>query len=166
MFIRDALIICKRQKTDEELKAILASHPWAPSMTHGFYRSFGGTWEEYGDRGYPDAIWIDQGIAAFDPENKWIVENFHTPELCQLLPADPFGSYGRRKNELEERWWHAIQELIAFQIPDDHYVYNILYGELEDESGEGAEQAWRESLLEHFNYSPEVEAVTNPQNAA
>jgi hypothetical protein len=39
MLVRQALILCKDQKTDDELKAIMATHPWSGALMHGFYKS-------------------------------------------------------------------------------------------------------------------------------
>jgi hypothetical protein len=62
MFIRNALIFCKDQKTDDQLKAILATHPWAPALLHGFYKSSCGTRDEYSSYGGYDALWVEQVI--------------------------------------------------------------------------------------------------------
>jgi hypothetical protein len=134
MFIKMALILNKDQKTDDELKAIMATHPWAPALLHGFYKTFGGTWEEYGDRGFYDAIWIDGGIAGFDHNDKWLIENFHAPNLlCRPLSDDPFGPYERRKDKLRKAWWDANVALICHQIPRDYQTYAVYYGEIEDD---------------------------------
>ncbi len=160
MFIRHALILCKDQKTDDELKTIMATHPWAPGMVHGFYKSSEGTRDEYGDWGGYDALWVEQGITLFDAANKWIVKSFHTPNPYRELGSidDLFGSEARREGELKNQWWNARVELILHQIPDHYQGYGIYYGEIEDEF-DNAEQAWCKSLLEHFNYSPEIEAA-------
>jgi hypothetical protein len=62
MFIKRALILCKDQQTDAELKAVMATHPWASGLLYGFYKSFGRTWDELiASLGF-DAIWIDAGL--------------------------------------------------------------------------------------------------------
>ncbi len=156
MFIKIALIVSKDRKTDDELKTIMATHPWA-LLTHGFYKSFGGTWEEYADRGAYDAIWCDGGISFNN--DKWIVENFHVPLVnWRDLSADPLCAYERYKGQLENKWWKATVELIVHQIPDEYQVYDICYGEIVDEF-DNAEEAWRESLLKRLNYAPEVAAA-------
>jgi hypothetical protein len=178
MDIKQALILCKDQKTDDELKAIMATHPWSGAIMHGFYKSLDEKWEpdlEYW-HGTPDAIWVDGGITG--PVGvKWIVENYHVPNLfyCRPLPDDPFGPYGRRKDELEQAWWKANVALIFHQIPDEYHAYRVYYGEIEDDYDHDgshgghaavAEEAWRECLLHHFNYSPEVKAALGITEAA
>jgi hypothetical protein len=163
MFIKTALILCEDRKTDDELKTIMATHPWAPALMHGFYKSFGGTWEEYADRGGgdPDAIWCGGGITAYnrDRDDKWIVESFDTPHLlCRPLSTDPLCAYERRKGQLEDNWWMATVELIRHQVPAEYRVYVIYYGEIVDEF-DNAEEAWREGLLAIFNYAPKVAAA-------
>jgi hypothetical protein len=163
MFIQRALILCKDEKTDDELKTIMATHPWAPGgMVHGFYKSSEGTRAEYGDWGGYDALWVEQGITLFDPANNWVVESFHTPSpYCELGSIDDlFGADARRNDELKKQWWDATVALILHQIPDDYRAYSIFYGELEDEF-DHAEETWRESLRAHFDYSPKVEAFFN-----
>jgi hypothetical protein len=162
MRIQRALILCKDQKTDDELKAIMATHPWAPALIHGFYKSFGEIWDEcYGAHSGFDAIWIDAGLTLFDPDRKWIVENFHSPggalELFQPS-TDLLGEYERHKCRLQYEWWEAIVRLITHQIPANYWAYGVYYGEIEDDF-DNAEQAWRDSFLGHFDYSPEAQAA-------
>ncbi|MDA9521461.1 hypothetical protein XI06_14140 [Bradyrhizobium sp. CCBAU 11434] len=166
MMIKKALICAKDQKTDDELKAIMATHPWAPGMIHGFYKSDAIFGELIGRMTY-GAIWIDAGF-GFGSGN-WMVESFHCPEpaypCSRPLPSDPMddGWYQRRK-----AWWKATSELIRNGIPDDYRVYIVYYGEIEDDfdfdgtqGGDAAvaEASWRKGILAHFNYSPEVEAA-------
>jgi hypothetical protein len=174
MFIKRALICAKDRKTDDELKAIMATHPWAPVRVHGFYKEFDGTWAQCAARcvggSTYDAIWCDAGVTCFGDE-RWTVDGFHTPGLV-LWPSKPFSEegddYGRRMDLLGKRWWSATVELIFHQIPDGYHVCRVYYGEIEDEydydGGRGgdvvvAEEAWRESLLAYFDYSPKVKAV-------
>jgi hypothetical protein len=159
MNIKQALILAKDQKTDDELKAIMATLP--SPRTHGFYKSLSEKWDHvWPCCTLPDAIWIDKGLTGFDHENKWIVEGFHTPNTarCRPLSTDPFGSYEQHKDDLKNQWWGATVKLILYQIPDGYRVYAINYGEIEDEF-DGAEAAWRESLLEHLDYSVDAEAL-------
>ncbi|MGY8682459.1 hypothetical protein Q2941_32485 [Bradyrhizobium sp. UFLA05-153] len=168
MQIKKALILSKDPKTDDELKAIMATHP-AP-WVHGFYKStlHDKWWEAclHTSASGIDAIWIEEGF-TFDHGDKWLVESFHVPDLfCRPLSADPFGPYERRKDQLEEAWWSANVALIFHQIPESYHAYGVYYGEREDEWGgpdcselPEPEPAWRESLLEYFDYAPEVKAA-------
>ena len=167
MYIKQALIVCKDQKTDDELKAIMATHHWAPAMIHGFYKLFGEVWEEEKEIGHmADAIWIDGGLTYFDTKNKWVVENFHVPNIYrEQEPALLFTPYERRKYDLEKEWWNATVALILHQIPRDYHACGVYYGELEDEF-DNVEEAWRESLLAYFNYAPAVEVALGNTEAA
>jgi hypothetical protein len=40
------LIGRKDQKTDDGLKAVMPTHPWASAIIHGFYKLFGEVWKE------------------------------------------------------------------------------------------------------------------------
>jgi hypothetical protein len=116
MFVRTAFILCKAPKTDDELKAIMATHPWGPALIHGFYKVLDEKWKP--DWGFwwgkPDAIWCNDGFNHFGSDNTWIVENFDVPHLYERPPSDdPFSPYEQRKDQLEKQWWNAVVVLIA-----------------------------------------------------
>ena len=97
----------KDQKTDDELKAVMPTHPWAPAIVHGFYKLFGKVWKEEKEIGHmADAIWIDGGLTYFDTNNKWVVENFYVPNIYRAQePALLFTPHERRRHDVEKEWW-------------------------------------------------------------
>jgi hypothetical protein len=172
MFIRKALICAKHYQTDDELKPIMATHPWAGALMYGFFRREYDvvSWEEHRDdccRASYDAIWVDEGIAAYDRNNKWAVKNFDAPEPNLRLLLDD--AHWDREQLLERAWWKATQDLIFHCLPDDYRVHIVYYGEIVDEfGGDGdadlpdPETAWRDALLEYFSYAPDVAAALGP----
>ncbi|QIG93488.1 hypothetical protein [Bradyrhizobium sp. 6(2017)] len=155
MKMKRALICTKTPKTDDELKTIMASHPWAPGMIHGFYKlkDCCGTWNELATFGMTyDAIWIDAGYAY--NLGHWVVESYHAPEPNQPCsrpsPGELFDEDPRRK-----AWWKATSDFILSNIPDEYQVYTVYYGEIVREF-EDLENAWCEYLLDNFDDSSEV----------
>jgi hypothetical protein len=160
MYIKRALIFSRVQKTDDELKAIMATHPWAGTLMHGFYKSREGKWDPYFFQAHTDAIWIDEGITAFcRSNNEWIDEEVHSPAPLFWHVLDrPWEERRDIWRNLEKAWWSATTALVLHSIPKGYPAYVVYYGEIEDEF-DNAEEVWRESILEHFDYSDEVKAA-------
>jgi hypothetical protein len=170
MQIKRALVFCKDQKTDAELKAIMAEHPWSGGgPMHGFYKASEEEWEP---DGYliprPDGVWVDEGVNAYGTGEKWVVENFHAPGHPRSALRLESGRYWHLISTLEKEWWRVTTELILRQIPSSYHAYTIYYGEIEDEydpwgdrGGDAAvaEQAWHEGIGKRFDYAPEVMAA-------
>ncbi|UGA45664.1 hypothetical protein HU230_0006390 [Bradyrhizobium quebecense] len=161
MNIKKALICTETPKTDNELRAIVATHPWAPLMTHGFYRKNpeSETWEDRESYSYGDsygAIYVDAGIAY--KLGSWLVESYHAPHpqhpCSRFLDDERF----RQRFSLHKAWWKATSDLILNDIPDDYRVHVIYYAEITDEFDD-TETVWRRNLLEYFNYAPELKAA-------
>lgn len=158
MFLRTAILFTDELKTDAELKAIMATHPWAPAMTHGFRRVRDETWEDENflwSHSRPDAIYVDASY-GFGDDNKWLVASFHQPS-CHLLylgrDEKDFTEYA----ELEKAWWRAAAGLLLHCIPEACHAHVVQYGEIVDEFEPGvAAKAWKETVLENCNYDPKV----------
>jgi hypothetical protein len=156
MLIKKALTCAMVQKTDDELKAIMATHPLVRSdAAYGFYKAFGGVWEKHGiDRGYRDAIWFDVGIARGSfvktPRTSlpgdWMAKGFHTPRFHWPLHEDD----EERERELREQWWRTTVTLLIHRIPRAYLVYAIYYGEVESKD---------DDVETYFYHAPEVEAA-------
>jgi len=153
MFLKTALILCEEPKTDAELKTIMATHPWAPALIHGFRRVRCVTW---GDDHYrislyspPDSIYLDIGCGITG--EKWIAESFHKPFCC-------LKDFSIEEHlELEENWWRASAALLLRGIPENYQSHVVYYGEIEDEFEPGvAEEAWKQAILENYDYDPKV----------
>jgi len=154
MFIRQALILSKTEKSDDELRAIVTTHPMAATL-HGFYLTHD-THDEASPAFPPDlcrssaldSIWVDERL---DP---WIDRRFDAPGFPSAVLRDESCSvHAQHRHELEQNWWKAVVALIRDDVPLNYFSYAVCYGEIEDEY-DHPEQAWRDSLLAHFNYSP------------
>jgi hypothetical protein len=155
MFIKQALILSKHQKTDAEIKVIMSGHPWG-KMVYGAYRAHEDQWDpEIGSYywcDHPDAFWCDLGLFPFRG-TKWIVRDMDEPDLSMArggLSWDPTSPWSKRKDDLEEQWWNAICALILHQIPSGYHACLVCYGSVEDEEDDQLEAAWRESILSHL----------------
>jgi hypothetical protein len=163
MYLKTAFIFCKEPKTDVELKAIMATHPWAPTMTYGFYKLRSSTWADerntWSCASSADSIYVDTGY-GFGSE-KWIAESFDEPFLMFTERED----WGERCR-LQRAWWKAVTELLLNNLPESYHSHTIRYGELEDEFEPGAaEKAWKEMLLADYNYDPKIVAEFEPTAA-
>jgi hypothetical protein len=154
MLLHTALIFCLEANTDDQLKQIMATQPWAPSMIHGFRNDARaglrlGEWRwRYSQ---PDSIYAEGGFGFVGAE--WLDCEFHEPvPRLMLSPArddlidDP--NWKLRKTA-EDAWWRAIVELVLTQIRDDCHCYRIYYGQIEDEFDPGEpERAWKELICD------------------
>jgi hypothetical protein len=159
MFLKTAFIFSKEPKTDAALSAVMATHPWAPAMIHGLRTIRSNTKEnEVWDRPPPDSVYVDDGYGV--SREKWLVENFHTPDCFLRLGFD------EQCRRLEVCWWKATIDLLLHSIPPDYHVHVVFYGELEDEFEPGAaDKAWKRAILEAYDYDPEIVAEFEPAAA-
>jgi hypothetical protein len=155
MFLKTALILCEGPKTDAELKAIMATHPWAPALIHGFRSVHRVAWEDeyYVSRhSPPGSIYLDVGYSFVG--EKWLVKNFHEP-FHHLMDLE-WNAF-KERHELKEDWWKATAALLLSGIPVNYHSHVVYYGEIEDEFEPGqAEEAWKQAILENYDYDPKV----------
>jgi hypothetical protein len=172
MFLHTALIICREAQTEDQLKEIMATQPWAGACIHGF-RNVTSHWEDldqwrqrcsYGSECLPDSIYIDGG---FGPTHcTWLDCWFHDPDPLWLpkLPYSPVSdsqweTRWKARSAAEDAWWQATVALVLVELSNDCHCYSIYYGQIEDEYEPGApERAWKELILANCNYDPKVVA--------
>jgi hypothetical protein len=159
MLLHNAFIFCETPKTEDELREIMKSHPWAghgpeTSMIHGFYLSPNyddgpGAWK-HSWYSAPDSIYVDVGFAYSD--SKWIDcwRCFPSPN-CLGAKLDDF--------DQQTRWWERTAHMIAQHIPDEYHWYRVYYGQIEDEFEPGEpEKAWQELARDNGIYEPLIAA--------
>jgi hypothetical protein len=56
---------------------------------------------------------------------------------------------------LQKALWKATVNLLLNDIPQDYCSHVVQYGEIEDEF-DNAEEAWKKTLLAHYDYDPKV----------
>jgi hypothetical protein len=162
MLLHTALVICREAKTDDQLKEIMSSQPWAPQMIHGF-RNVTRPWDDLNEwrqqcsYSLPDSIYVEGGL-GMSGDKTWLDCWFDepTPIFLSRPSEDPIND---PKWKALKVWWRATVELVLVWITTDCHCYRIYYGQIEDEYEPGEpEQAWEKLILANYNYDPEVVA--------
>lgn len=163
MLLHTALIICREAKTDDQLKEIMSSQPWAPHMIHGFRNATrpwddADQWRQQCSYSVPDSVYGEGGLGMSSHDKTWLDSWFDepTPIFLTKLPDDPINHPRWR---VQEAWWRATVELVLVSLSNDCHCYRIYYGQIEDEHEPGEpEQAWKNLILANYDYDPEVVA--------
>jgi hypothetical protein len=163
MLLNTALIICREKKTDDQLREIMTTQPWAGTI-HGFYNATTrgdhlDEWQYQCCFGHlPDSVYVEGGVGM--ARINWLDRSFDQPTpilLCGPLPDDPIKDWAAQR-KIEQAWWHATVNFVLKNIGECCRYYEIEYGSIEDEAPNEVENAWKELILRNYNYDPEVVA--------